>query len=155
MEFKRKAELEVEALYAKAPAGLTFTIVRPGGLTDGPPIGPKGEAERRGCRGRPRGHTSHSRRPRQTGVRSMSGRRAVWHRLAAALLSVACRLGRVLSLWRELRGRWGMASPATCSGRWDALMGQIRRRGVKVLHLRWTERGMGVMGFLGPRRVPL
>lgn len=44
MDFKWKDELEVEALCAcaKALAGHTVTIVRPGGLTDGPFIGPEG-----------------------------------------------------------------------------------------------------------------
>lgn len=43
MTLKRKGEVELEEIYAKAPKGVTYTIVRPGGLTDGAVIGPKGE----------------------------------------------------------------------------------------------------------------
>eukprot|EP00904_Undaria_pinnatifida_P004351 jgi/Undpi1/13917/HiC_scaffold_9.g03568.m1 len=42
MTLKRKGEVELEEIYAKAPKGVTYTIVRPGGLTDGAVIGPKG-----------------------------------------------------------------------------------------------------------------
>lgn len=42
MTFKRKGEEEVEGLYESAPKSVTYTIVRPGGLTDGPVVGPKG-----------------------------------------------------------------------------------------------------------------
>lgn len=42
MAFKRNGEVEVEELYKSAPKGVTYTIVRPGGLTDGPVVGPKG-----------------------------------------------------------------------------------------------------------------
>ncbi|CAM9754478.1 unnamed protein product [Ascophyllum nodosum] len=42
MTFKRKGEVELEQMYANAPKGVTYTIVRPGGLTDGPVVGPKG-----------------------------------------------------------------------------------------------------------------
>lgn len=42
MTLKRKGELGVEEIYANAPKGVTYTIVRPGGLTDGAPVGPKG-----------------------------------------------------------------------------------------------------------------
>ena len=46
MNLKRKGEVELEAIYAGAPKGVTYTIVRPGGLTDGPVVGPKGETGR-------------------------------------------------------------------------------------------------------------
>ena len=46
MTLKRKGEVELEAIYAGAPKGVTYTIVRPGGLTDGPVVGPKGETGR-------------------------------------------------------------------------------------------------------------
>lgn len=42
MAFKRKGELELEGLYVEAPRGITYTIVRPGGLTDGDVVGPGG-----------------------------------------------------------------------------------------------------------------
>lgn len=42
MTLKRKGEVGLEEIYASAPKGVTYTIVRPGGLTDGPPVGPKG-----------------------------------------------------------------------------------------------------------------
>ena len=45
MTFKRRGEVELEQMYANAPKGVTYTIVRPGGLTDGPVVGPKGVAQ--------------------------------------------------------------------------------------------------------------
>lgn len=42
MTLKRQGEVGLEEIYAKAPKGVTYTIVRPGGLTDGPIIGPRG-----------------------------------------------------------------------------------------------------------------
>lgn len=50
MTLKRKGEVELEEIYANAPKGLTYTVVRPGGLTDGAAIGPKGTCGRRGVR---------------------------------------------------------------------------------------------------------
>lgn len=46
MTLKRRGELGLEEIYAKAPKGVTYTIVRPGGLTDGAPVGPKGTVGR-------------------------------------------------------------------------------------------------------------
>lgn len=43
MTLKRKGEVGLEEIYAGAPKGVTYTIVRPGGLTDGGVIGPAGE----------------------------------------------------------------------------------------------------------------
>lgn len=45
MTLKRKGEVGLEEIYADAPKGVTYTIVRPGGLTDGGLIGPSGEAK--------------------------------------------------------------------------------------------------------------
>lgn len=42
MTLKRKGEVGLEEIYASAPKGVTYTIVRPGGLTDGGVIGPAG-----------------------------------------------------------------------------------------------------------------
>lgn len=42
MTLKRKGELGLEEIYANAPQEVTYTIVRPGGLTDGPSVGPTG-----------------------------------------------------------------------------------------------------------------
>ncbi|CAM9322475.1 unnamed protein product [Ectocarpus sp. 13 AM-2016] len=42
MTLKRKGEVGLEEIYAAAPKGVTYTIVRPGGLTDGAVIGPAG-----------------------------------------------------------------------------------------------------------------
>ncbi|CAM9666110.1 unnamed protein product [Discosporangium mesarthrocarpum] len=36
MTFKRKGEVELVEAYAGAPKGVSYTIIRPGGLTDGP-----------------------------------------------------------------------------------------------------------------------
>lgn len=60
MTFKRKGEVEVEGLYESAPKGVTYTIVRPGGLTDGPVVGPKGNAYVRYKRGLYRETPLHS-----------------------------------------------------------------------------------------------
>ena len=49
MTLKRKGEVGLEEIYAAAPKGVTYTIVRPGGLTDGAVIGPAGGG--RGARG--------------------------------------------------------------------------------------------------------
>ena len=43
MTLKRKGEVELEEIYAGAPKGVSYTVLRPGGLTDGPVVGPKGE----------------------------------------------------------------------------------------------------------------
>lgn len=43
MTLKRKGEVGLEEIYAGAPKGVTYTIVRPGGLTDGGIIGPAGK----------------------------------------------------------------------------------------------------------------
>lgn len=43
MTFKRKGEVGLEEIYAGAPKGVTYTIVRPGGLKDGPSVGPRGD----------------------------------------------------------------------------------------------------------------
>lgn len=42
MTLKRKGEVGLEEIYASAPKGVAYTIVRPGGLTDGGVIGPAG-----------------------------------------------------------------------------------------------------------------
>ncbi|CAM9547189.1 unnamed protein product [Scytosiphon promiscuus] len=42
MTLKRKGEVGLEEIYAGAPKGVTYTIVRPGGLTDGGLVGPAG-----------------------------------------------------------------------------------------------------------------
>ncbi|CAM9815652.1 unnamed protein product [Pylaiella littoralis] len=50
MTLKRKGEVGLEEIYAGAPKGVTYTIVRPGGLTDGGIIGPAGKGgPREGC----------------------------------------------------------------------------------------------------------
>lgn len=43
MTLKRKGEVELEEIYAGAPKGVSYTVLRPGGLTDGPVVGPAGE----------------------------------------------------------------------------------------------------------------
>ncbi|CAM9467773.1 unnamed protein product [Choristocarpus tenellus] len=39
MTYKREGEVALEQVYAGAPKGIAFTIIRPGGLTDGPAKG--------------------------------------------------------------------------------------------------------------------
>ena len=42
MDLYAQGEEKVRGLYASAPRGVTFTIVRPGGLSNDAPAGPSG-----------------------------------------------------------------------------------------------------------------